>query len=508
MKRSMKAMGKRIAGVAALALLALTVPGLSVAQEPVQCESDYVVQGGDWLAKIADRHYGHDALYPAIVLATNARSASDSSYATVADPWRIEPGWKLCLPGAQTAQSGFTVDALKNAEYLSEWTASGTAVLSDGQYEESIVPGAATKIVVLLSDRMAFGYASDGQPLAAVILITDPGGSGTFYDLALVLEQDGELANVAATFLGDRAKIRSLAVQDGQFVLEMVTHGPDDPMCCPTQRVRKTYALEGDQLVEIASQILGTESDEAPTSGQTRSIGIYKGWSRAASSPGIDSTLYLNDDGTLKLVNDYLNGEPPIVEVGTWQASGDGTLVLTIAGQQDRPYETPQVVALNLVGDVIATAEDEDAYGQLGRRWIRFDALARDGLALPYDAAAASRAVETSGFVGIYKAMLLAAVCYGRDITLYLLPDGTAQLKTDYLNNELPVVEIGTWEANGDGSLALTLTGQENRAYDAPKVITFEAIDGRLTAVEYDQSTYGTAGLELYHFDGLVAPGL
>jgi heat shock protein HslJ len=262
----MKVMRKTIAAITTLALLALILAIPSVAQEPIACESDYTVQAGDWLSKIADEHYGDVSLYPAIVWATNARSASDEGYATIADPWLIEPGWKLCLPSAQTASSGMTVDALKNAEYQSEWTASGKAPLTDGEYRESIVPGAATKIVVLLSDRMAFGYTSDGEPLAAVILITDPGGSGTFYDLAAVVEQDGQPVNVATTLLSDRAQIKSLAMEDDQIVVDMVTHGPDDPMCCPTQLVRNVYALEGDTLVEVSSEVIGTaEEPSQPT---------------------------------------------------------------------------------------------------------------------------------------------------------------------------------------------------------------------------------------------------
>jgi heat shock protein HslJ/uncharacterized lipoprotein NlpE involved in copper resistance len=359
----------------------------------------------------------------------------------------------------------------------------------------------------MLHDRMAFGHTADGQPLAAVVLITDPGGSGTFRYLSAVVRQDGEMVNVATTLLGDRAQIKSLGVEGDEIVVEMITHGPDDPMCCPTQRVQKSYALTGDQLVETASEILGTESDGTETPDQTAWIGIYKGWSRAASSPGIDSTLYLNADNSLKLVDDYLNNEPPIVEVGTWQASSDDAAVLTVTGQETRAYDTPKTVAVTRLDDTLATAEGEDAYGQLGRQWIRFDTVARDQAALPYDAAAGSRAIEASGFVGIYKAILPAATCCGRDISLILSPDNTAQLKTDYLNNEPPIVEIGTWETNDDESLTLTLTGQESRTYDAPKEVTFEATDGTLVAVEYDESTYG-AGLTLYHFDGLVAAGL
>jgi heat shock protein HslJ len=241
-----------------VALLALILAIPSVAQEPAKCESDYTVQSGDWLAKIADQYYGDYSLYPAIVWVTNAQSASDDSYATIADPWLIEPGWKLCMPSAQSSQSGLTVDALKNAEYQSEWTSSGKAPLTNGEYREPVAPGSVTDMVVMLSDRMAFGYSVDGQKVATVILITDPGGSGTFYYLAAVVEQDGQPVNVATTLLGDRVKIKSLSIENGEIAVDMVTQGPTDPMCCPTQLVHDVYALKGDALAKVSSDVIGT----------------------------------------------------------------------------------------------------------------------------------------------------------------------------------------------------------------------------------------------------------
>jgi heat shock protein HslJ len=143
------------------------------------------------------------------------------------------------------------VEALRNAEYMSEWTKSGMVQLAGGEYREQAAPGSATETVVMLTDQVAVGELN-GQPAAAVILVTDPGGSGTFYDLAIVIEQDGQLVNVATTSLGDRVQINSLSIEDGQVVVDMVTHGQDDPMCCPTKQVSQTYALEGDQLVKTS----------------------------------------------------------------------------------------------------------------------------------------------------------------------------------------------------------------------------------------------------------------
>jgi hypothetical protein len=150
-----------------------------------------------------------------------------------------------------TVEDPALVEALRNAEYKSEWTKSGVVQLAGGEYREQAAPGSATETVVMLTDQVAVGELS-GQPAAVVILATDPGGSGTFYDLAVVIEQDGQLVNVATTTLGDRVQTNSLSIENGQVVVDMVTHGQDDPMCCPTKQVVRTYELQGDQLVKTS----------------------------------------------------------------------------------------------------------------------------------------------------------------------------------------------------------------------------------------------------------------
>jgi len=47
--------------------------------------------------------------------------------------------------------------------------------------------------------------------------------------------------------------------------VDMVQAGPDDPMCCPTQRVVKTYESQEDQLVETSSQVVAAQGDSAQT---------------------------------------------------------------------------------------------------------------------------------------------------------------------------------------------------------------------------------------------------
>jgi len=140
---------------------------------------------------------------------------------------------------------------LANIEYKSDWTKTGLAPLTDGEYREQAAPGSATETVVTISEHIAHGQLN-GQDAAAVVLITDPGGSGTFYDLAVVVEQDGAPVNVAKTMLGDRVQVKAVSIAGNEIIVEMVTQGPDDPMCCPTQDAVQTYALEGQELVQTS----------------------------------------------------------------------------------------------------------------------------------------------------------------------------------------------------------------------------------------------------------------
>lgn len=66
------------------------------------CASDVFVQPGDTLSLIAGRTMGDLASYNAILAATNAKAAQDSTYATIANANVLVVGWKLCVPGSGT----------------------------------------------------------------------------------------------------------------------------------------------------------------------------------------------------------------------------------------------------------------------------------------------------------------------------------------------------------------------------------------------------------------------
>jgi heat shock protein HslJ len=218
--------------------------------------------------------------------------------------------------------------ALKNMTYKIDTTVSGEARLTDGEYREKVAPDSSTETSVLLTEHVAYGTLRNGEPAAAVILVSDPGGSGTFYYMAIVTLQDGEPVNVATTLLGDRVQISSLAIEDGQIVVDMVTQGPDDPFCCPTQQVLQTYELQGEELMQTSSEVIGsTESSGEPGADI---IGIVWKWQQLTTPVDVttidDPDKYrveFQPDGQVAVLADCNNGS------GTYTLDG-GSIAIEI----------------------------------------------------------------------------------------------------------------------------------------------------------------------------------
>jgi len=474
-------------------LLAATVVTAAPASQDGQ---EYIVQAGDWLSKIAGNVYDDILAYPAIVRATNAKALADDSFATISDPDRIEVGQKLWIPALDESGEALSLMDLMNFTY--EGIYEQPVQLDNGAFQgEPFEAGGASRPTVTLANY-AFGQLNDdGLEDAAVVLVENSGGSGSFYYLMAVVSQEGGFVNAATHLLGDRLRVQSLSVDEGQITLQTVTHGPDDPMCCPSLEMPYVYAFSGNILMQT--------SPKAP--------GMYKGFLPAATCCGRDITLYLNADATANLHSDYLNGEPVVVETGSWTYGAGGSVVLTLTGQADAPYETPVVITYDLGEEFLTPTEyDEKLYGSFGPgRLTRFKVLGWEQKAPPYDEAAAEKAVADSGFVGFYKGFLPAATCCGQDITLSLDWEGKATLRTDYLNGEAPFVEVGTWLAHDDGKgLTLTITGNEAspgveaRVYDQAPVWEFAWEDATLNKVESPELTE-SLGLRLFHMIGLVA---
>jgi Tol biopolymer transport system component len=158
-----------------------------------------------------------------------------------------------------------TLAALKNAEYQNEFITSGKAKLTNGIYKEPTAPGAATQVEIRLSDTVVLtDLNSDGGSDAVVILSAARGGSGTFYYLAVLLNQNGVPLHVASFLLGDRVQIKGMTFENGEIAVNMIAHGSRDAICCPTQAVTRRYRFQNNKLIALATQS-PTQVAAAPT---------------------------------------------------------------------------------------------------------------------------------------------------------------------------------------------------------------------------------------------------
>lgn len=126
----------------------------------------------------------------------------------------------------------------------------GPVTLEHGEFRAPAAPRSASEIIIRLTDKRVFGVLN-GRPAAGVIVATSTGGTGTFYELALLSKMVQGWTNTDTVLLGDRVAVHSIAIEGSSIVITMTKHGPRDPLCCPTQEVKQRFVVRGDQLVTI-----------------------------------------------------------------------------------------------------------------------------------------------------------------------------------------------------------------------------------------------------------------
>lgn len=144
-----------------------------------------------------------------------------------------------------------TVKQLENGKYLiPSWENPGQGEwvqLKDGEFARRDQDNPLFVSIV----KIALGYLSNKQSKdAAVIYGYNTGGTGFFAMLCAIINDHGKPSQIASADLEDRVKINSLSIKPGKIVIDMVTHGPNDPACCPTVKKIATYTLVGNKLVK------------------------------------------------------------------------------------------------------------------------------------------------------------------------------------------------------------------------------------------------------------------
>ncbi len=152
--------------------------------------------------------------------------------------------------------SPISLDVLKNFTYWVE-DFNTLAVLQDGVFANEKIQGR-------LIEPAAFGDLNgDGQQDAAVILEINSGGTGRFFDLIALLNQDGAPTQAGFTAIGDRQVINRLEIADGRIILDYLTQPLDGPLCCPNEHRLRSYVMDVRVLRLASEQILDSPTAQA-----------------------------------------------------------------------------------------------------------------------------------------------------------------------------------------------------------------------------------------------------
>ncbi|AIE74596.1 MULTISPECIES: hypothetical protein [unclassified Synechocystis] len=141
-------------------------------------------------------------------------------------------------PIAQNGASPLTVDVLKNLSYTIP--DQSTYSLNNGVF-------AGGTFSLNLIKPIAIGDVDqDGDQDAAVILrrqsVVSP--DELIYLAVVAVGPNGSPSNPDTYFLGDRVRVQSLVIKDGQIRLNMLKHQQGDPECCPSSLVSEAYQLD------------------------------------------------------------------------------------------------------------------------------------------------------------------------------------------------------------------------------------------------------------------------
>jgi len=126
--------------------------------------------------------------------------------------------------------------------------------LFNGQEEKDSVPGSASKPLTIAWNQVAKADLNgDGLDDAALALIRNLGGSGTFFYLTVALSnQDKQAIGINAVFLGDRIVMQDISIANGVIAVQYLDRAQGEAMAAePSIKVNRSFVVESNILKEL-----------------------------------------------------------------------------------------------------------------------------------------------------------------------------------------------------------------------------------------------------------------
>lgn len=124
--------------------------------------------------------------------------------------------------------------------------------LRDGRAEAPAAPGSAARVRTVVLGAPVYGdLTGDGEADAALILVQDSGGSGTFYYVAAALRMGVSYRGTNTARLGDRVAIHDLRIRNGVVIVDYADRRTSEPMSAePTVDESRDFVLRDGKLRE------------------------------------------------------------------------------------------------------------------------------------------------------------------------------------------------------------------------------------------------------------------
>ena len=106
--------------------------------------------------------------------------------------------------------------------------------LAKGRSEKEAAPSVAMRVVTTLVEEPVLGDLNgDGVEDAAVWLLHQPGGTGSFLYVAVALNIEGRYVGTNAVFVGDRIVPQAMRIRNGVLSVTYLDRSRDEPMAAP-----------------------------------------------------------------------------------------------------------------------------------------------------------------------------------------------------------------------------------------------------------------------------------
>jgi uncharacterized lipoprotein NlpE involved in copper resistance len=242
-------------------------------------------------------------------------------------------------------------------------------------------------------------------------------------------------------------------------------------------------------VLTIALALLSIQPALAAPAPQEVTAGIY--YSEPFTLPDgseVDFTLFLASDGGAGFVTSLTDGSDSLTEYGYWESPEAGSVGVTLTGDDDGDYETPDLIIFEQDGDTLNALEfNTDFFGE--ESFSVTLAITEEEMAgVEADAAGASVG-------GMYASDAIIAEDGSVGVALlFLAEDGTAQGNINYFDGITPPdVQLGAWTDNEDGTITLLLDNMLQLSADGAEPVEMDEPVERVYEIGGDGELVGEA---------------